>query len=174
MQFGHEKLDAYRVSIRYVSWAYEVARGLKGVDRHAHDQLLRASQSIPMNIAEGNGRGTNADRRPFFEIARGSALECAAIQGCLESCQALAADQNTQGKGMLIRIVSMLTKLGQRRHEVREGAGGFGNFDYDNDNDSESGSDNASKGQGYVAMGVVPLPDDGRLAPDALQNRLWH
>jgi four helix bundle protein len=28
---------------------------LKAIDRHARDQLLRASQSIPLNIAEGNG-----------------------------------------------------------------------------------------------------------------------
>jgi four helix bundle protein len=41
--------------------------------------LLRASQSIPLNIAEGNVKGTNADRRPFFESARGSALECASL-----------------------------------------------------------------------------------------------
>jgi four helix bundle protein len=75
MQFGHEQLDVYQVSIRHVSWAYEVAKGLQGIDRHERDQLMRASQSIPLNIAEGNGKGTNADRRRFFEIARGSALE---------------------------------------------------------------------------------------------------
>ncbi len=80
MQFGHEQLDVYRVSIRYVAWAYKLAKRLQGVDRHARDQLLRASQSIPLNIAEGNGRGTNADRRRFFEIAQGSALECGSIQ----------------------------------------------------------------------------------------------
>ena len=34
------------------------------------DQWLRASQSIPLNIAEGNGKSTAADRRRFFEIAR--------------------------------------------------------------------------------------------------------
>ncbi len=28
----------------------------------------------------------------------------------------------------------MLTKLGQRSHEVRENSGRYGNFDYDNDN----------------------------------------
>jgi len=72
MQFGHEQLDVYQVSIRYVTWAYQVAKSLKGIDRPARDQLLRASQSIPLNIAEGNGKGTNADRRRFFEIARGS------------------------------------------------------------------------------------------------------
>ncbi len=63
MQFGHEKLDVYRLSIDYVAWAYSLAKNLRGVDRHARDQLLRASQSIPLNIAEGNGKGTNADRR---------------------------------------------------------------------------------------------------------------
>ncbi len=36
---------------------------------------------------------------------------------------------------MLIRIVSMLTKLGQRNHEVRENPGRYDNLDYDNDND---------------------------------------
>jgi four helix bundle protein len=113
MQFGHEQLDVYRISIRYVTWAYQVAKSLKGSDRPARDQLLRVSPATPLNIAEGNGQGTNADRRRFFEIARGSALECASIQDCLEACEVLAAAQHAQGKAMLTRIVSMLTKLGQ-------------------------------------------------------------
>jgi four helix bundle protein len=75
--------------------------------------------SIPLNIAEGNGQGTNVDRRRFFECARGSALECASIQDRLEACEVLAAAQNAQGKAMLTRIVSMLTKLGQQNHEAR-------------------------------------------------------
>jgi four helix bundle protein len=162
MQFGHEQLDVYRLSIRYVAWAYQAVKRLNGVDRHARDQLLRASQSIPLNIAEGNGRGTNPDRRRFFEIARGSALECAAIQDCLEACEVLAADENADGKTILTRIVSMLTRLGRREDEVREssvgydcsgGAGGFDydydydyDNDYDNDNDNDSDSDSDKRG----------------------------
>ncbi len=142
MQFGHEQLDVYQLSIRYVSWAYEIASGLKGIDRHARDQLLRASQSIPLNIAEGNGKGTNADRRRYFEIARGSALECAAIQDCLKACRALSVEQNHQGKAMLTRIVSMLTKLGQRNHEMREDSGVYSEFDNYNDNDNDNEMDN--------------------------------
>jgi len=137
MQFGHEQLDVYRVSIRYVAWACQVAKSLKGSDRPAGDQLLRASQSMPLNIAEGNGQGTNADRRRFFEIARGSALECTSIQDRLEACEGLAAAQNAQGKAMLTLIVSMLTKLGQRNHEVRENSGPYHSSDNDNDNDNE-------------------------------------
>jgi four helix bundle protein len=56
MQFGHEQLDVYRVSIRYVAWAYETAKRLRGMDRHARDQLVRAAQSVPLHIADGNGK----------------------------------------------------------------------------------------------------------------------
>jgi four helix bundle protein len=57
MPFRHEQLAFYRVSIRCVAWAYKLAKRLKGIDRHARDQLLRASQSIPLNIAEGKTNG---------------------------------------------------------------------------------------------------------------------
>ena len=99
MQFGHELLDVYRLAIDYGAWSYAVAKELNGVARHARDQLLRAAQSIALNIAEGYGKGTNADRRRFFEIARGSALECAAIQDCLEACQVLKPGAERPGQG---------------------------------------------------------------------------
>lgn len=79
MTFGHEKLDVYRISIEYVGWVYNFCENLKG-HRNAKDQILRASQSIPLNIAEGNGKATAGDRRRYFEIARGSAMECCAVQ----------------------------------------------------------------------------------------------
>ena len=38
-------------------------------------QMRRASSSIPMNISEGCGRGTDAEFRRFLQIAMGSASE---------------------------------------------------------------------------------------------------
>ena len=61
MAFGHEKLDVYRAAIEYVGWAYRYCEGLKG-HRNSKDHLLRASQAIPLNIAERNGKGTDGDR----------------------------------------------------------------------------------------------------------------
>ena len=59
----------------------------------------------------------------------------------------LTAAENAQGKTMLIRIVSMLTKLGQRNCEVRENPGRYDHLDYDNDcdNDSDKHNDNGTK-----------------------------
>ena len=119
--FGHEKLDVYKVSLEYVALVYRWAETLNGHHRHARDQLLQASQSIPLNIAEGNGKGIQADRRRFFEIARGSALECAAIQDVLTAGDKLTAQQNTTGKQLLHHIVSMLTRLG-RSYERKNNA----------------------------------------------------
>ncbi|MFN0248337.1 MAG: four helix bundle protein [Kofleriaceae bacterium] len=42
------------------------------------DQLRRAAQSIPQNIAEGAGKTGRADKARYYAIARGSAMECAA------------------------------------------------------------------------------------------------
>ena len=119
MSFGHERLDVYRTAIEYVGWAFRLCEQLKA-HRNAKEQLLRASQAIPLNIAEGNGKATEADRRRFFEIARGSALECGAIQDVLEVCGALSTTENTEAKKLLDRIVAMLTKLGNRGYSVRE------------------------------------------------------
>jgi hypothetical protein len=56
MGLGHEKLDVYNLSIGYVAWVYEKAEGLTGNHRSARYQWLRVSQSISLNIAEGNGK----------------------------------------------------------------------------------------------------------------------
>ncbi|MGE5550362.1 MAG: four helix bundle protein [Bacteroidota bacterium] len=125
MAFGHEKLDVYQAAIKYVGWAFRLGEKLTGQHRHAKDQLLRASQAIPLNIAEGNGKATEGDRRRFFEIARGSALECGAVQDVLEVCGALSSQENADAKKLLDRIVAMLTKLGQRGYSVQEETIGY-------------------------------------------------
>lgn len=114
MAMGHEQLDVYRLSIDYVSWVDQSSGRLKGEHRHVKDQWLRASQSIPLNIAEGNGKTSAADRRRYFEIARGSVLECAAIQDVMQVIGLLSEAENIMRKGQLDRLAAMLSKLGGR------------------------------------------------------------
>jgi len=140
LNFGHEKLDVYRAAIEYVGWAFRHCELLQA-QRNANDQPLRASQAIPLNIAEGNGKATEADRKRFFEIARGSALECTAIQDVLEVCGALSAAENAEAKKLLDRIVAMLTRLGGRGYSAREEPRGYGTGDSGSGSDSDSDSD---------------------------------
>ncbi len=79
-RFDHEKLNVYQALIKFVTWATELISKVKGKVA-VKDQLDRASTSIPLNIAEGNGKFAIRDRCRFLDFARGSTLECAA---CLD------------------------------------------------------------------------------------------
>ena len=119
--FDHEKLAVYQEAIRFVAWAGGLLDTLPK-SLAAYDQLDRASTSIALNIAEGNGKYTPPDRCRFFDIARGSALECAACPDVLVAKRKLACAE--QGKEMLVPIVSMLVGLirstsSDRVHEER-------------------------------------------------------
>jgi four helix bundle protein len=141
MGLGHEKLDVYRLSIGYVAWVYEKAEELNGLHRAARDQWLRASQSIPLNIAEGNGKTADADRRRYFEIARGSALECAAIQDVLVVGKALDDVESQSRKNELDRMAAMLSRLGGRGYQVAEDHATYGSPRADVDTDFDSDFD---------------------------------
>lgn len=108
--FDHEKLNVYQESIRFVVWTTTLLEKLpKGMA--VHNQLDRACTSIPLNIAEGNGKFTQPDRCRFFDIARGSALECAACLDVLRAKGVAEEEMVEGGKRMLNAIVSMLVGL---------------------------------------------------------------
>jgi len=106
--FDHEKLSVYQESIKFVVWSDEILETLPK-NLAVQGQFDRAATSISLNIAEGNGKYTAADRCRFFDIARGSALECAACLDVLVAKKRLV--EAGPGKAILVRIVSMLVGL---------------------------------------------------------------
>jgi len=108
--FDHEKLKVYQEAISFVGWCGGILQ--RCPDKAAvKDQLDRASTSIPLNIAEGNGKWSSRDRCRFLEIARGSAVECAACLDVLVAKHRLTAADVEPGKKQLHAIVSMLCGL---------------------------------------------------------------
>ena len=75
------------------------------------DQLDRASNSIVLNIAEGNGKYSQKDRCRFLDTANASALECAAGLDILVAKRKLTSAQIRPGKEALHKIVRMLMGL---------------------------------------------------------------
>src|ERR1041384_1237586 len=117
-RFDHEKLNVYQCSLQFVVWATEILERIP-TKLSAHGQIERASTSISLNIAEGNGRNTAADRCRFFDIARGSALECAAALDVLVAKKVLTEKEIESGKASLIDIVNMLVGLIRSNSESR-------------------------------------------------------
>lgn len=127
-RFDHEKLDVYGLELEFLTWVtdflIELSQPSRIPTRELRDQLDRASLSVPLNTAEGNGRRQGRQRAKAFDDARGFAIECAACLDASVAKRLATADRIEPGKEMLFRIVSMLSKLVARfdskEYRVRE------------------------------------------------------
>jgi len=108
----HERLDAYRVALEFQQMAARICRS-KGLGA-LRDQLDRASVSVCLNVAEGAGRTSAAEKAHFFSIARGSGTECGAALDLLHCRGLVAAGDYRRGRALLVRVVSMLVGLMRR------------------------------------------------------------
>ena len=110
MDFSHEKLNVYNKALDFIEFINKLS--LFGHNRlNVLDQLDRAATSILLNIAEGTGKYTSNDKCWYYDIARGSALECAACLDVLMKRKRINAEIYKEGKRFLLEIVSMLTGL---------------------------------------------------------------
>ena len=97
-----EKFEAFQLAASF----YRVCKRLK-IPRFLQDQLMRASSSIALNLAEGSGKRTAPDQRRFYAIAFGSLRECQAI---LE----LEGISDPEIKKLADRLGAMLFKLSRK------------------------------------------------------------
>jgi four helix bundle protein len=139
--FDHEKLDVYQEAITFCAWVGEFLAVI-AAKAAAKDQLDRASTSIPLNIAEGNGKFSAKDRARFLEMARGSALECAACLDVLLARKLVGEQQIAGQKEKLARIVQMLIgllrKFSERAEFLREDEGTYpSGYDHDHEQEQE-------------------------------------
>src|SRR6266513_1885444 len=133
--FDHKKLDVYQLELQFITWVTPLIAKVKQRPSEARiaevlDQLDRASLSALLNTAEGNGRRQRRTRAKFFDDARGSATECAACLDALVAKAVCSGPATDEGKQLLLRIASILTKLIERfdfssstvREETDQGA----------------------------------------------------
>lgn len=122
MHFDFEKLDVYQTALDFVAAADDLTEVLPPGRAYLRDQVRRAANSIPANIAEGVGEFMPKEKARFYRMARRSAVECASH---LLVCQRLALVPEPQvsqlgpALTLLNRVVAMLTNMA-RRVEARE------------------------------------------------------
>jgi four helix bundle protein len=108
---SYKKLEVYQSSIQFLDIALRLVSGLPKGQAKLADQFRRASLSIPLNIAEAAGKVSPAEAAHHFAIARGSAMECGAILDVFKLMGVGQKEVLVQGDGLLVRMVSMLTRM---------------------------------------------------------------
>jgi four helix bundle protein len=94
LSLNHQKLDIYGTSRLFVRECYRLTNCLPAEERYGMiSQIRRAALSVHLNIAEGASRKSNAERKRYYEIARGSVIE---IDAALDVAQDLSYLQNIQ------------------------------------------------------------------------------
>jgi four helix bundle protein len=103
----YEELIAFQV-------ARELLRAVHGAqiaDPKLRDQALRAAKSACLNIAEATGRGTTADQKRVYAIARGEASEAAAALDIAADVHECDAEKAAAGKLAARRLYALLGGL---------------------------------------------------------------
>ncbi len=114
VQFDFERLPAYRRAEDFVMWSYAQMGRVSRADPFLAGQLHRAARSIALNVGEGAGEFSPAEKAHFYRIARRSATECVAIVNILKRTGAIETATAIQGRRLLDEIVAMLIVMCRR------------------------------------------------------------
>ena len=116
--FSHERLVAFHVATTLVAQAAEMRAGFPRGEGALADQLTRAADSALLNLCEGAARRAGREKARFFDIARGSAVECAAILSVIairRLATVVAATATRQTVCRLSGLLSGLARSARRR-----------------------------------------------------------
>lgn len=112
----HEKLDVYHIAIEFVILSDAIIEHIPRGRGYLSDQLQRAALSIPLNIAEGAGEYSIDEKVRFYRMAKRSATECAGILDVCVKLQLLDVEKYIKGRELIVRVVSILVKMAQRKN----------------------------------------------------------
>jgi four helix bundle protein len=107
----YEKLDVYKCAIEHLALVFDWLPRLPRGQSVLADQWRRAAMSVPLNVGEGTGKTSPAERRHCYAVARGEAMECGAILDVVRLLRVIPEPDLAQAKQLVVRMVEMLTKM---------------------------------------------------------------
>ena len=116
MSFMFEDLKVYKKAMELFVKIYALNGSIK--DRTIKDQLRRAALSVPLNIAEGQGRMHGKEKRQFYNTARGSLLECVPL---VQVCQKIGFIDLEKYEELYIMATEVSKMLSGLINSVRSG-----------------------------------------------------
>lgn len=108
----YRDLKVWQKAIELTSEVYKLVKLLPNEERYAlSDQIRRAVVSVPSNIAEGRGRGTNKEFVRYLLMSRGSLWEVSTQLEICERLQYLNNDEMTNARQLITEISKMINAL---------------------------------------------------------------
>jgi len=112
LQLNHQKMQIYDISRQFVHECYRLTKSLPSEERFGMiSQIRRAALSVHLNIAEGASRKSEAERKRYFEISRGSVIEIDAALDIAKDLGYLNTDGCSQLGEVMITCFKLLTGL---------------------------------------------------------------
>ena len=117
LQLAHTNLDVFKISREFVLYCYRETKIFPTEEKFAlTQQIRRAAISVHLSLAEGSSRKSLAERKKFYEIARGSIIE-------IDTALDMAVELNYTNKeklehtgSLLVRTFQMLSKMIAQSH----------------------------------------------------------
>lgn len=112
LKLNHQQLDVYSVSREFVSSCYRLTNSLPPEERYSMtSQIRRAALSVHLNIAEGSSRKSAAERKRYYEIARGSLIEIDAALDVADTLGYLKSTNTVELGEKMIKCFKLLTGM---------------------------------------------------------------
>lgn len=112
LTLNHQKLDVYNVSKEFVFECYKLTKAFPSDEKFGIlSQIKRAALSVHLNIAEGCSRKSQAERKRYYEIARGSIIEIDAALDIAYKLEYLKSVSTENISQLTIRCFQLLTAL---------------------------------------------------------------
>lgn len=114
--FDFEKLEVYQLGKELNRAVLKFLFSGNGIDPYIKDQWKRSSMGTILNLAEGTGRVSDADKKHFFTMARGSVFECVTLLQLVYDLGQIEEEQYTDFYNRYEKLSKML--LGMYRSKL--------------------------------------------------------
>ncbi len=109
---NYENLNIWQDGMKLVSQIYKLTANFPAEEIYGlTSQLRRAAVSVPVNIAEGHGRGTKKDFRQFLFISKGSLQEISTLIQVARSLNYIDTYAASQIQDDILSIIRRISTL---------------------------------------------------------------
>lgn len=112
LELAHTKLYVFSVTKQFVLECYKETKSFPQEEKFGMiSQIRRASLSVHLNVAEGCSRKSPAERKRFYEVARGSLIEVDTALDIATELLYTSKEKLSELGTLVVRSFQLLSKL---------------------------------------------------------------